>query len=179
MKQISVGTGFVLAPTTEGRVWLWGKLPYGRVYFDDAVMAPAEVPGLNQVMTVVATQVAAVLKQDGTVWVWRKNEQAHFGNGKRDRDDRSRVPLRVPGVANATVLTGSMGRHFLALLKDGSLRGWGNTDGGGAGYPGDCKDRRGKGGVRGGKQLVCRAYGWHTVDLGGWFELCARMADEG
>ena len=31
-------------------------------------------------------------------------------------------------MANVTALTGSTDRHFLALLKDGSLRGWGNTD---------------------------------------------------
>lgn len=128
MKQISVGNGFVLALTTEGRVWLWGKLPYGRVYTDDPVLEPAEVPGLTEVAAVVATRVAAVLKKDGTVWVWGNNEQAQFGNGKRDVDDRSGVPLRVPGVANVTALAGGTGRHFLALLKDGSLRGWGNTD---------------------------------------------------
>ena len=160
MKQISVGIGFVLALTTEGRVWLWGKLPYGRVYTDDPVLEPAEVPGLTDVAAVVATQVAAVLKKDGTVWVWGNNEQAQFGNGKRDVDDRSRVPLRVPGVANVTALTGSTGRHFLALLKDGSLRGWGNTDWGegrqppnrrGTGQPGDSEDRGGEGGVRGGE----------------------------
>ena len=114
MKQISVGTGFVLALTTEGRVWLWGKLPYGRVHFDDAVMAPAEVPGLNQVMTVVAAQVAAVLKQDGTVWVWRKNEQAQFGNG------RTRKEQAIPKIAGVRAVFAA-GNNTYAIRDDSSL----------------------------------------------------------
>jgi alpha-tubulin suppressor-like RCC1 family protein len=129
IRQISIGSGFVLALTTEGRVWMWGKLPFGRVYSDDPLQAPAEVPNLVDVRAVVATRVAAVLKNDGTVWVWGNNEQAQFGNGKRDVDDRTRIPVRVPGVANATDLAGALaGRHFIALLKDGSIRAWGNSD---------------------------------------------------
>ncbi len=137
ISQISIGTGFVLALTTEGRVWMWGKLPFGRIYADDPVQAPAEVPGLTGVASGAATQVAAVLKTDGTVWVWGNNEQAQFGNGKRDIGDRTRVPVRVPGIANVAALSAS-GRHFLALLKDGTLRGWGNSDWGqiGAGVTG-------------------------------------------
>ncbi|MFN7934984.1 MAG: hypothetical protein U0R19_16760 [Bryobacteraceae bacterium] len=129
VKQLSLGTGFLLALTTEGRVWMSGKLPFGRIFADDQIQPLAEVPGLTDVAAVVATRVAAVLKKDGTVWVWGNNEQAQFGNGRRDVDDRTRVPIRVPVVANAIALSGAInGRHFLALLKDGSLRAWGNSD---------------------------------------------------
>ena len=39
------------------------------------------------------------------------------------------VPQRVPGISGVTALTvGLIGRHTLVLLKDGTLRGWGNTD---------------------------------------------------
>jgi alpha-tubulin suppressor-like RCC1 family protein len=57
------------------------------------------------------------------------NEQAQFGNGKRNVDETSRVPVRVSDVANAVALSGAMvGRHFLAFLRDGTLRVWGNSD---------------------------------------------------
>ncbi len=132
--QVALGGGFLMALTPEGRVWMAGKLPFGRIYADDPVQPLAEVPGLTDVAGIVATQVAAVLKKDGTVWVWGNNDQAQFGNGRRDIDERTRVPVRVPGVANVTALCGAMsGRHFLALLKDGTLRTWGNTDWGQAG----------------------------------------------
>ncbi|MGC4050485.1 MAG: hypothetical protein QM757_14000 [Paludibaculum sp.] len=132
--QISLGGGFLMALTPEGRVWMAGRLPFGRIYADDLDQPLAEVPGLTDVAGIVATQVAAVLKKDGTVWVWGNNDQAQFGNGRRDIDERTRVPIRVPGVANVTALSGAMsGRHFLALQKDGTVRTWGNTDWGQAG----------------------------------------------
>lgn len=132
--QVALGGGFLMALTPEGRVWMAGKLPFGRIYADDPVQPLAEVPGLTDIAGIAATQVAAVLKKDGTVWVWGNNDQAQFGNGRRDIDERTRVPVRVPGVANVTALSGAMsGRHFLALLKDGTLRTWGNTDWGQAG----------------------------------------------
>lgn len=127
--QFAMGFGFVLALTPEGHVWMAGKLPFGRIWADDPIQPLAEVPGLADVAAIAATQVAAVLKKDGTVWVWGHNEQAQFGNGKRTIEDRTRIPVRVPGVTNAVALSGALGgRHFLALLKDGSLRAWGNSD---------------------------------------------------
>ncbi|MBS1830434.1 MAG: hypothetical protein JST93_34345 [Acidobacteria bacterium] len=132
--QIALGNGFLLALTTEGRVWMAGRLPFGRIYADDPVQPLAEVPGLTGVVGIVATQVAAVLKKDGTVWIWGNNDQAQFGNGKRTIDERTRVPVRVPAVASAVALSGAAnGRHFLALLSDGTLRTWGNSDWGQAG----------------------------------------------
>lgn len=129
MSQVSAGQGFALGLTTTGRVWLWGKISYGVIYTDDPVRPAAEVAGLTDVKTVVATRVAAALKSDGTVWVWGNNAQGQFGNGRDDTAEKSLVPLRVAGIANAVALTGaSTGRHFFALLKDGSLRAWGNND---------------------------------------------------
>ena len=82
---------------------------------------------------------AAALKKDGSVWVWGNNGQAEFGNGKRSENEASITPLRVAGIANATALVAApLGRHYIALLKDGTLRTWGNTDWGqgGAGIAG-------------------------------------------
>jgi len=189
MKQISVGGGFVLALTTEGRVWLWGKLAYGGVYYDDPVLAPAEVPGLSDVAAVVATQVAAVLKKDGTVWVWGNNEQAQFGNGKRDVGDRSRVPVRVPGVGRRechgaerrqqrAALSGSFeGREPAGMgkLRLGADRQ--RPDRGRTGDPSDSEDRRGEDGVRGGELFECDSQRWLALDLGAGLCVRARMAD--
>jgi alpha-tubulin suppressor-like RCC1 family protein len=48
-------------------------------------------------------------------------------------------PRRIEGITQAVeVQTGDLGRHTVVLLKDGSLRAWGNTDWGqiGAGVSG-------------------------------------------
>jgi alpha-tubulin suppressor-like RCC1 family protein len=46
-----------------------------------------------------------------------------------ENDGWSGVPKAVPGVRNVASLTmATVGRHAIALLKDGTLRGWGNSD---------------------------------------------------
>jgi alpha-tubulin suppressor-like RCC1 family protein len=96
---------------------------------------PELIPGLSDVVSVVAQAVSsAALKRDGTVWVWGSNEQAAFGNGQRDGDQITYTPVRVPGVQGVQALSGGvLGRHFLALLKIGSVQSWGNSDWGQAG----------------------------------------------
>ncbi|MCU0247700.1 MAG: hypothetical protein MUC42_14090, partial [Bryobacter sp.] len=147
--QISVSQSHVLALTTDGRVLAWGSNHYGalgRAPRQELPMDEAgEVPGLTGVAAVSAgTGVSTALKKDGTVWVWGANWHGQFGNG--DRTDPPGMthgfeltPRPVAGVSNAMAISlGLTGRHTLALLKDGTLRGWGNTDWGqlGAGVSG-------------------------------------------
>lgn len=137
--ELSAGGGHVLARTSDGRVLAWGKLPVGNVYSGDRVELPHLVPGLSGIVAVAASGVAAALKNDGTVWVWGKNTQAQFGNGRRTEDDRTATPIPVPKVANITALSAALtGRHILALQKAGTVLAWGNSDWGqgGAGIAG-------------------------------------------
>lgn len=134
---LSAGMGYVLAITRSGHVMAWGKLRLDGSYADQNAVAADEVPGLENVVQVLCTGVAAVLKRDGTVWVWGNNANGQFGNGHRDAHEYTNVPVRVPGVADVVSLAGGTnGRHFLALRRDGSIVAWGNTDWGqiGAGH---------------------------------------------
>jgi alpha-tubulin suppressor-like RCC1 family protein len=99
---------------------------------------PEKVADLSDVISISAGRmVSTAVKKDGTVWVWGSNAEAQFGNGKRT-DEPVRgglsnkiflVPEQVPGVQNAVYVTcGFGGRDTIVLLKDGTLRGWGNTD---------------------------------------------------
>lgn len=132
VKQISVGPGFVLALTPEGRVLSWGNSQdaLGRAAELGDWVEPGEIPNLADVSAVAAISgTGAALKKDGTVWVWGNNGQAGFGNGRRTDRETSLTPVRVPGLANVTTLAGApLGRHYIALLKDGTIRIWGNTD---------------------------------------------------
>lgn len=129
--QLSASASHVLALTATGRVLSWGngKLRLGRATVDESGVAlPGEIPGLDNVSAVIAAVlVSAVLKKDGSVWIWGSNQQAQFGNGKRDDADTTITPIRVPGITGAVSLTAGS-RHFQALMKDGSLRAWGNSD---------------------------------------------------
>lgn len=135
---LSAANGVALALTKDGRVFSWGSNFHGalgrppriELWLDRA----EEIPGLRDVVQVVAgLGVATALKQDGSVWVWGSNWQQQFGfpaptNQPNLKDGWVLEPQRVPGVVNATAIAVGMGRQTLVLLKDGTLRVWGNTD---------------------------------------------------
>jgi alpha-tubulin suppressor-like RCC1 family protein len=131
LKQISVGR-FGLGLTADGHVQSWGIADpaLGRVTEPFSWSDPAEIPGLTDVTSIVAMEASgAALRTDGTVWVWGRNTQAGFGNGRQSDEETSLAPQRIPGLANVTALSGArLGRHLIALLKDGTIRVWGNTD---------------------------------------------------
>ncbi|MBL8136610.1 MAG: hypothetical protein JNL48_08325 [Acidobacteria bacterium] len=136
---LSAGGGHVLALTTDGRVFSWGSNFYGALgrppRSEQAFDMPGQVTGLTEVAQVVAgSGVSTALKKDGTVWVWGSNWQQQFGfPAPTDQPGPTRgwmlEPQLVPGVTGVTAIAlGLTGRHTLALLKDSTLRVWGNND---------------------------------------------------
>jgi alpha-tubulin suppressor-like RCC1 family protein len=71
---------------------------------------------------------AYVVRADGTVWSWGSNAKFELGRGSTDPSNQP-TPQAIPGLANAvSVACGSS--HALALLRDGTVRGWGwNSNG--------------------------------------------------
>jgi alpha-tubulin suppressor-like RCC1 family protein len=134
--QVSMGWSHCLALTADGRVWAWGgndTYALGVEPKGGFVNDPVLVHGLADVAAVAAADgVSLVLKRDGSVWVWGSNGQGQFGNGQRTSHPsvgNQPVPQRVPGIATAVAISaGLTGRHVLVVLKNGTLRGWGNTD---------------------------------------------------
>jgi alpha-tubulin suppressor-like RCC1 family protein len=136
--EVSVGSDHALGLTGDGRVFAWGSNAcgaLGRAPRREIPMDAAEaVPGLTDVTAVAAgLGVSTVLKRDGTVWAWGCNWHGQFGNGTRTdppgvNNGWELVPQKVAGVAGVTAIAVGAGRQTLALLKDGTLRGWGNTD---------------------------------------------------
>jgi alpha-tubulin suppressor-like RCC1 family protein len=137
--QLSAGSGHVLALRRDGHVIAWGSNWYGALGREPRRELPMdwaeEVQGISDVVSVVGGNgISTALRRDGTVWVWGANWHAQFGNG--DRTDPPGVgygtvltPVQVPGVINvAAISLGLTGRHTIALKRDGTLVGWGNTD---------------------------------------------------
>jgi alpha-tubulin suppressor-like RCC1 family protein len=148
--RIAVGGDHVLVLSSDGRVFTWGsnycgalgRAPRQELPMDEA----GEVPGLTGVVAIAGgTGVSSAVKKDGTVWVWGANWHGQFGNGERTdppgvSSGYELVPRQVPGVRDVVAISLAItGRHTLVLLKDGTLRGWGNSDWGqiGAGVSGD------------------------------------------
>lgn len=140
--KISVGNRHFLALDTGSRVWVWGENYCGNTSRTADLKAVVQVPELSDVTAIAAGAcVSTAIKKDGTVWVWGSNGMGGFGNGQQTEGGVLQLtPQQVSGIRNAVaVSSGGMGRHTLVLLKDGSLRGWGNSDWGqiGAGISGD------------------------------------------
>jgi alpha-tubulin suppressor-like RCC1 family protein len=62
--------------------------------------------------------------KDGTVKVWGWGAVGGMGSGRPGTSDINSVPLKVPHVANAVALKAGNG-YGAALLKDGTIMGWG------------------------------------------------------
>jgi alpha-tubulin suppressor-like RCC1 family protein len=141
-------SGHALAMTSDGRVMSWGPNTSGELGRDPQ-RSPIEqagfVEGLQDVVSIATgTQVSLAVKKDGTVWAWGSNGMGQFGNGQRpERSDAgawTHTLQRVPGVTNAvSVAAAVVGRHVLALLKNGTVMAWGSADWGqtGSGVTGD------------------------------------------
>jgi alpha-tubulin suppressor-like RCC1 family protein len=140
--KISVGNWHFLALDADHKVWAWGENYCGQGRRTADLRSVAPVTELVDVISIAAGScVSTAVKKDGTVWVWGSNGMSGFGNGQRTEGAVLQLtPLQVAGIRNAVaVSSGGMGRHTLVLLKDGTLRGWGNSDWGqiGAGVSGD------------------------------------------
>jgi alpha-tubulin suppressor-like RCC1 family protein len=135
--QIAAGPNYNLALTRDGKVMSWGSNGAGELGVGTRATGwtPAEVTGLTNIVAIAAGSgqgtygVSAVVRQDGTLWVWGSGSSAQMGNGVEnpspdDSGGRNLLPLLVKGIAGAKDAAVGAG-HIAVLLNDGSLRAWG------------------------------------------------------
>ncbi|MPZ23137.1 MAG: hypothetical protein GEU28_06245, partial [Dehalococcoidia bacterium] len=146
---------------------------------DELTASPTRVPGAVEAFAAAAGTVEVVaieagqqhsmaLLSNGTVMTWGWDELGQLGDDHSFRDQSSPVP--VAGLLDVVAIS-SGGRHSLALLRDGSVRAWGQGDGGQLG-DGSREDR----------PLPVRVDGLRgvgAVDAGGGFSLAIRRDDSG
>ncbi len=135
--QIAAGRTHNLALRRDGHVMSWGTNSDGELGIGTrfAGWTPAEVTGIDRVVAIAAGDgaahgVSAVIREDGTLWMWGSNASAMFGNGEGplspdDPGGRNLLPLPVKGIADAKRISVG-GGHVAVLLGDGTLRMWGH-----------------------------------------------------
>ena len=130
-KALAAGFTHTVALMTDGTVRTCGSNAYGQLgdgTRDDSG-SPVTVSGLTNVTSVAAGNYHCLaLRADGTVWAWGANARGQIGDGtggtNLPADDRL-TPVKVKGLANVRAISAG-GDVSMALLADGTLRGWGD-----------------------------------------------------
>jgi alpha-tubulin suppressor-like RCC1 family protein len=127
---ITAGTDSSFALKNDGSLWAWGYNYDGQLGdgTHDNKFTPVQVSGMGAGSGVIAVAAGTfhtlVLKSDGSVWSWGRNNDGELGDGKLPGEV---TPVPVSGMgASSGVVAIAAGNYFsLALKKDGSLWGWG------------------------------------------------------
>ncbi|MBI3568164.1 MAG: hypothetical protein HY084_08190 [Gemmatimonadetes bacterium] len=132
---IAGAMGMNLIVNVDGTVMSWGSPGGEATYLGDGTenerKTPALIPGLTDIIDAsVGPRHALVLKRDGTVLGWGRNDACEL----TVTDDRKRLaPIVMAGVLDAVQV--AAGEDFsVAVLNDGTVRVWGSHD---AGYFGN------------------------------------------
>lgn len=121
--------GYVcLALKNDGTVLAWGGNYHGASgngTLTPYTASPVQVIGLTNVIGIaVAWDTSFAVKNDGTVWAWGEHGGGDLGNGEPEPNTNTQT---VPVQANISGVVALAGGHPLALLADGTLRGWGGN----------------------------------------------------
>lgn len=129
---VSAGLGFAAAITSDHTMWWWGRPPEPNAVSMQHPWIPRRVPGLPPVRQVSGINQVCVLTVAGEVWC----------GGEGAGVDQPRYPPRyVPELTHVDGVRGASrvapGSSFaLALMEDGSVLCWGNTQRGQCGQAG-------------------------------------------
>lgn len=121
-----------IALEDDGTVWVWGinneLLGNWGEENEDAeyTSTPVRVAEIKDAIKVSGATSAAnalILKSDGTVWTWGKNDYGALGIGNKNADYYTLAPVQVGGLSN--IIDIASGPYSLALSEDGNVWAWG------------------------------------------------------
>jgi alpha-tubulin suppressor-like RCC1 family protein len=126
---VAAGGQHNLVLTTAGEVWAWGDNRVGQLGTGSSssmetlpVLVKLPMPALAIGATWSAS--AAVLS-DGTVWTWGSDTWEELGDGYGG-GSRS-TPMQIAALPDRAVALSGGENHFLALLANGAVVGWGDN----------------------------------------------------
>jgi alpha-tubulin suppressor-like RCC1 family protein len=128
---IAAGYNFSLALLADGTVMAWGLNGSGQLGNGSYTTSPTPVAvgSLGGVATAIAAGAyhGAALLSDGTVKTWGNNGAGQLGIGTTIGNPLPQTVSSLGGAASAIAAGDS---HTVALLSDGSVKGWGDNSAG-------------------------------------------------
>jgi len=128
----SAGHANSLALLSDGSLWAWGSNFYGLIGNDSIIQVanplPEKVPISNVSAISTSENNVAVLKEDGTVWIWGSCGYGELGDGSQGVKVFTSIPTKAY-ISNVKAI--SVGSYYIVALKDdGTVWVWGyNQDG--------------------------------------------------
>lgn len=125
---------FVVALLDDGTLRAWGSNHHGQLGVDGIRRSavPIPVPGVTDAIAVAAgVEFTLALRKDGTVVAWGDGSLhgSNFAGATgpamhtEDATPWTAAPIAIPGLSNVVAIAAGSGG--LALLSDGTARGWG------------------------------------------------------
>jgi alpha-tubulin suppressor-like RCC1 family protein len=127
VKAIAAGADHSLALLNNGTVMAWGSNESGQLGTGNTADSevPVAVKTLSSVKAISAGAAHSLaLLTNGTVMAWGENESGQLGTGNTNS---SNVPVAVKGGLSGVSAVSAGGEFSLALLTDGTVRGWGSN----------------------------------------------------
>lgn len=115
----------------DGTVWVWGRNTYGNLGTGAADTTshpkPTQVPGLTGVVDIAnGRDHILALHADGSVSAWGLNASGQLGDGQEGASSQRATPAPVKNITGALAVF-AQGNMSFALLRDGTLWGWGQN----------------------------------------------------
>jgi len=126
---VAAGGHHSIALRDDGTLCTWGLNIYGQI--GDGTSGentnkniPVKINAIDNIVRISGGgYVTMAIKDDGTLWMWGRNNNGQLGNNTTD--DLS-TPAKVNGISNVKAVAGG-GNHTVALKNDGTVWTWGTN----------------------------------------------------
>lgn len=123
---------------TDGSLWIWGNNSYGELGTGDEadVSSPVQTitGGTNWVQVSCSKYNTGAIKDDGSLWMWGRNQYGQLGTESETEDIGISSPVQTICYGNNWAQV-SIGRYHTGAIKnDGSLWTWGQNNSGQLGH---------------------------------------------